>query len=96
LSIFQKSIREIQISLKQNKNNGYLKLRCLSIYDNISQNFLHNGKHFTQILKRKFKINTLYLETSSQICAFYRKMEEVHVRMGQARNENLIWRTRYA
>ena len=38
LSIFRKSIENIEVSLKCEKNNGYLTLRHLYIYDSVSLN----------------------------------------------------------
>jgi hypothetical protein len=38
LRIFRKSIEEIQVSLKYDKNNEYFTWRCTYMYDNISLN----------------------------------------------------------
>jgi hypothetical protein len=38
LGVFRKSIENIQISLKSDKNNGYFTWRPMYIYDKISMN----------------------------------------------------------
>jgi hypothetical protein len=38
--IFRKSVEKIQVSLKSDKNNGYLTWRRFQIYDNIAKFFL--------------------------------------------------------
>ena len=40
--IKKKSVKEIQVSLKSDKNNGYLTWRPTDIYDNIGLNYWYN------------------------------------------------------
>ena len=53
-SIFRKSARTIQVSLKSD-NNGYFTLRPKYIYDHISLNYFSNEKCFRQNLQSKSK-----------------------------------------
>ena len=46
LRLFRKSVENIQVSLKSDKNNGYFTLRRFHIYDNISLIYSYNEKHF--------------------------------------------------
>jgi hypothetical protein len=50
LSIFRKSVREVQASLKSDKNNGYFTRRPIYIYDHISLSSSCNWKSFGQNL----------------------------------------------
>jgi hypothetical protein len=44
LSIFRKSVEEIQVSLKSDKHNGYFTWRRMNIYGNISLSSSQNEK----------------------------------------------------
>ena len=50
LRLFRKAVENIQISLKSNKNNEYLKWRRFEIFDDISQNCSYNEKCVRQML----------------------------------------------
>ena len=46
LSVFRKSVKKIQVSLKADNNNGYFTWKRSHIYDNISLNFSYNENYF--------------------------------------------------
>ena len=46
LSIFRKSMGNIQLSIKSNKNNGCFTWRSMYNYDNISLNYVQNDRSF--------------------------------------------------
>jgi hypothetical protein len=50
LIIFRKSVEEIQVPLKTNKNSAYLTLRPMHIFDNISPNSSKKEKCFRRTL----------------------------------------------
>jgi hypothetical protein len=50
LNIFQKSVEEIQVSLKSDKNNGQFTWTRMYIYDNISLDYSYNEKCLGQKL----------------------------------------------
>ena len=53
LSIFRKSVKKIQVSLKSDKNNGRFTWTPIYIFDHISLSFSQNRKRFRQKAKRK-------------------------------------------
>jgi hypothetical protein len=50
LQDFRKSVGKIKVSLKPDNNNGYIILRPMYIYDNMSLNSSYNKKYFRQQL----------------------------------------------
>jgi len=48
MSIFQKSFKKIQVSLKSDNNNGYFTPRPIHVSDHISLCSSHNEKCFRQ------------------------------------------------
>jgi hypothetical protein len=53
--LFRKSLEEIQVSLKSDKNSGYFTWRPAYIYDTISLNSSYNEKYFGKKSWRKSK-----------------------------------------
>jgi len=50
LSIFLKSVKKIQVSLKSNKSNGYFTWKPIYVFDRISLSSSKNDKYFRQKL----------------------------------------------
>ena len=53
--IFRKSVEEIQVSLKSDKNNRHFTRIRMYVYGNFSPNSAKNEKYFRQKLYRKSK-----------------------------------------
>ena len=53
LSIFRKSVKEIQVLVKSDKNNGHFTWKPIYVFDHFSLSFSQNWKRFRQTLKRK-------------------------------------------
>jgi hypothetical protein len=56
LSIIRKSVEEIQVSLKSDKNNGYFTRRPMYIFDRISLSSTYNEKQAKVVEKVKIHI----------------------------------------
>jgi len=67
LSIFRKSVEEIQFLLKSNKNNRYLTWRHKDIYDNILLKSRYSEKYSEQICRENQNTNFIIHDVFTQI-----------------------------
>ena len=94
LSIFRKSIEEIQVSLKSDNNNGCFTWRPIYIFYHISLNSSYNEKIFEQNLLKKskytfyvpqlffffFKISCGLLDNAEKYCRAWRAIVDDIIR----------------
>jgi hypothetical protein len=71
MSIFWKSVKKIQVSLKSDKNNGYFTWRAVYIYD-ISLNSSQNEKCFRQSCRESQNTHFMFSNIFPKIVPFMR------------------------
>jgi hypothetical protein len=94
LSIFRKSAKKFQVSLKCDKNNGPFTWRPMYIYDNISLNSSQNEMFQAKRVKKSKHI-LCSMTFFRKLYRLWDKVENV-VRVGQAIDDNIVWRMRVA
>ena len=71
MNFFRKSVEEIQLPLKSDKNNGYFTWRRFHIYNNISLNSSYNEKRLRQICRENkniyFTFNNVFSRRSCRL-----------------------------
>jgi hypothetical protein len=97
LSIFRKSVQEIQVSLKYDKNNGYLTWRPMYICNKYLAQFFSGWEIFQTNVVEKIKTRILCSITFffRKSCRVWNNVEKYGIAR-QATDDNIIRRMRFA
>jgi hypothetical protein len=90
-SIFLKSVEKIQISLKSDKNNGYITRRPVCIYDSISLNSLEWQMFQTNVVE-KITCSIIFSRKSLSFVRY----KEIYGTARQATDDNITRRMRFS
>ena len=75
-SIFKKSVKKTQVSLKSEKNNGYIARWQIYIYYNILLNSTQNEKCFSQICRENQNIRFTFSDFFPKLCCLWDNVEK--------------------
>jgi hypothetical protein len=89
MSIFQKYVKKIQVSLRSDKNNGYFTWRCMYVYDNILPNSSYNEKCFSKSCREYQKHILCSITFFKKNCAVW-DIQGKYGRAGQATEDNTV------
>ena len=96
--MFRKSVEEIEVSLKSDKKNVHFACRLIYDFDTISLVFLEweiFQTEFVEEIEHSFYVQWPYFYFSLQSCRLWKNGAE-YGGAGQATDNNIIWRTRFA